>query len=177
MLLYFGIAIGAVALLLPLFYFITRQPVVYRVKAFVFDSQSNLLLIYDQKKSRMTVPERSVAFDEIPTKALEMLMREEFPELQWHYDWRYHAGNNKYDRVRDDVGPLYTYCSSKGRQKECVLCYALFLENSTALESRKREYPFPEFFSLAELGGMSEDIRPEERTAYVAACCMQEKGE
>ena len=164
--LYFGIAIGVMALAITLTLLLTRQRVVYEVRAFVTDEGGNLLLVYDQASRRMAVPSRRVAFDEIPTKALELLMAESYPTLCWQYDWRHHARNNKYDRVRDDVGPIYTYYIEKKVKKHCVLCYALQF-GGTLPEGQKHEYPFPELFPPADIQVMSADIRPEEKTMHV----------
>ena len=132
----------------------------YAVQLFVKNRRGELLLIYDGKQSRFTVPCRKVLFNETPTKTVNTLMNEVLPGQEWDFDYEYHLPDNKYDRVRDDIGPVRIYDQVGKIGKKCVLCYVLCVEQFKSSYSFKKEYPFLEFYSTEEIDAMSEEICP-----------------
>jgi len=139
-----------------------KGKVSYEVHLFVRNCRGELLLIYDQPNKRFVVPYRMVEFDEIPTKVVCIIMDELRLNAKWDYDYHYHAADRKYDRVRDDIAPMYIYDVLKRSKKKSVLCYALDVRDGEYGYSVKKEYPFLEFYSLQEIRNMGEDIRPSQ---------------
>ncbi len=153
------------------------RAVLLEVQLFVQNRQGEYLLIYDAEKRRFKLPAREVPFDEIPTKILFDLMEDFLPGAKFSCDPMFHAGENKYDRIRDDLGPAYLYEVQGKLRKKCVFCYLLKIESYEISERSKKTAPFPEFYPLQAIKEMSEDIRPDARVMLVLERIEKVKGE
>lgn len=147
-------------ILLVVWIIFQRNRTVYKIQLFVRNTKGEFLLVYNQRARRFDVLSCLVGFDEIPTQLIGSVMQKMVPGSGWSFDYQYHFRENKYDRVRDDIGPVCTYEDKTGFYKKYVLCYVLGLMEYQQTFDWKRMYPYPEFYSLKEIASMSEDIRP-----------------
>lgn len=157
----------AIIPILFLYFILRRTKNSYEVQLFVQNASGEILLVFDQHSGRFVVPHRQVAFDEIPTKVIHTMMTDLFGTSPWDFDYSYHFSDNKYDRIRDDTGPIYAYDVKEGRRKRCVLCYLLRLTEYHDNYDFKKEYPYPEFYTRVEIDQMGKDINPNERTRSI----------
>ena len=160
------VAVSAILILFIVLFF-ARSKKVYEVHLFVRNTRGEMLLIYDQHIGHFVVPNRQVPFDEIPTKVVYTLMNDLFGSSSWDFDYTYHFADKKYDRVRDDIGPIYVYDAVKKNKKKCVLCYALNVFDHEETYHFKKEYPYPEFYTKSEIENMGADIIPPEETQKI----------
>lgn len=149
-----------IAGIMLLYIYCRRIKVVYEVQLFIRNVEGEVLLVYDQQLGRFSVPQREVLFDEIPTQIIQDMMAKLLGASIWEFDYSYHFTDNKYDRIRDDTGPIYIYDIMAKHKKRCVLCYLIFVEKFDESYNVKKAHPWPEFFSIDEINKMGEDIIP-----------------
>lgn len=143
-----------------IFVLYVHKQVQYEVQLLICNSEKEVLLVFDKKTGCFILPSHKVLFDQIPTEVVCELINKLFGEANWDFDWKYHSQNHKYDRVRDDVGPIYSYDSNQYLRKTCCLCYAIILRDFVLVDYLKKQAPYPEFYTLESIYTMSDDIKP-----------------
>lgn len=158
---YYFIIIGCISLcLLALFMLWDSFKVNYEIQLFITNQKDEVLLVYDAKAGCFTIPTLKVAFDEIPTNVLRTYMLETYKNANWNFDLKFHKGNKKFDRIRDDYGPAYVYDENAQWRKKAILCYVLKVEEKSMEEDVFKQIPFPEFYNVEEIESMGVDIQP-----------------
>ena len=146
----------------------SKVKVLYEIYAIMVNVQKEVLLIYDRKNKRLNVPHIMVPFDEIPTRIVPEYLKEvTHLELgDYSYNMQIHEKTQKFDRVRDDIGPILIKDEIKKRSKKSCLFYSFAIDESIR-EVHKEKYPYPDFFSVEEIKSMDKSTRPPEEVCEV----------
>lgn len=154
-------------LVLTILYFLRKlEPYIYvnyYVNLIIFNSQDEMLLVYDKTTKRLGLINTKVPFDKIPTEIIAEVI---FNKLSlsfnfFDFDTRFHCKTIKFDRIRDDTAPAFILeCRNHGK-KECQLFYVLKM-NSVSIDEVIRKYPYPDVYTFSEIVKMDMSTCPSD---------------
>ena len=134
--------------------------IVYEVRLIIQNKQGEFLLVFDGAEGRFRAPVQRVSFDEIPTGAVCVAMKTLLHDISYRYDAFFHVTTSKFDRVRDDVGPLYCYEHKKWLRTYFSMYYILETDILRLPETVEKTEPFPQFYSMEFIENIGDDICP-----------------
>lgn len=152
----------AVLSLIGVMRWLIRRQIRYRIQIVLLNTDGESLLVYDSRAGSLALPGAVVPFDDIPTNKIAPLLETcaGIGETAYRPHTQFHSPLQKYDRIRDDIGPAYIRERRVKGKRFCELFY-VFCLNEERESSNFKQPPYPEFYSLREMEAMDFSTRPE----------------
>lgn len=133
----------------------------YRILIIAVNSKNEILLVFNSTLGSLSLPSKTLLPDETPTMGISSLLKKysestDVPKYIPHP--LFHSPFQKFDRVRDDIGPIYISEYVMHKHKCCDLFYVFFVDSKcNSLEFRI--YPYPEFYDINFIRSMDTDTK------------------